>query len=193
MTMNKTETELFENMSKTVADAIVKGQQQNQMNQNQMNYSRPQVSRAVDNPLLWVSFLGAVLGIVGILLVFVYNLNQNGQNTNITANKTAIDAMNHNIDEVQKSVQQIQTDQKSVTESVKDLVSSVKDISDNQSEIKSSRFKGTDFPVYIKPFGQRLDIVENELEKRTETINDVKYLKDEIVDMRARIKILEAD
>ena len=179
MTMNKTEAEMIENMSKVVADAIISSQNGN-------------VTNKIENPILWITFCGFILGIVAILTLYIYTNNQDTQNKDIQNNRATIEDINDNIEDMTTTVKQIQNNQVSQTSATQSLLAEIKELRENDNKILSTRFEDKDFPVHIQPYINRLEAVEVELKNRKDTIKYIEVVKEDIINIKARLTILEA-
>jgi len=171
--MDKVETDLIENIAKTVSEAVIKSQ------------SHSQVSNTVENPLTWIGFLGLLFILIGSLIVFIYNSNQNSQNVNIIANKEAIS-------EIQKTTQTMQADQERITTVVTSINKVVDKIIDKQNAIVSSRFQDKDFPIYIRPYSDRLANLEGQVQRSIKTLDEVDSMKLTLARIEADLRVLTA-
>jgi cell shape-determining protein MreC len=177
--MERKDQEMMESITASMASAIV-----------QANRERV-VSQKIDNPLIWISFLGVMFLAMGALILFIYSENQGAQNNGIQSNQTAIEELKKSIESVADSVKDIQIAAHQQSEASKELLSEVKELRATDHAILSSRFEDKDFPIHMQPFEGRLANAEKELAARAQTVSDVESLKKENYDIKARLKILE--
>lgn len=188
MTMNKSEAELLDSVADKIARTVADGQRQ--------HWEAHKVSKTIDNPLLWVSFLGVLFLVLGSLLLFVYQSSQEAQDNVALANKAAIESnmvdikeLKDGISDVLVVVKDIQNDQEKQNAAAQRLAGAVDKIVDKQNTILSSRFEDKDFGIHIKPYVDRLENVEEELERRNEVIKDVDNLKRQMLRIETKLEM----
>lgn len=142
------------------------------------------VSKAVNNPLIWVGFVGTLMVMIATLLIAFYNFQQNSLSEKV-------EAIQDNFIKVQTAQSQILEDQRLQSQSLKTLSQVITDLSATVSDMRSNRFKSTDFPVHISPFEQRLQIVEQELSRREKTVDDVRDLKSSSIESKENISLIK--
>lgn len=130
---------------------------------------------------------GALFG----LALFIYKADQTNALNRYEQLSKQVERVSSIQLETQNSVTEITRNQEILSQTIEKLFSKVEKNSSSIGEINSSRFKPDQFPVYAQPIIQRVENNERELNRRTETVNDVKALKDDMMKVKASIEIIK--